>query len=122
MGPAPGSSPTPPPNTIDTYYRDAGNNGIVEVADLRNFAAPNRANMGMLIRGIEVTGGGCPPCACNIDTSTGQNVCDIFDFLTFGNLFSGASPCACDIDVSTGLGVCDIFDFLTFGNLFSAGC
>ena len=71
-----------------------------------------------------VKGGGspCPACACNIDTSTGQNVCDIFDFLTFGNLFSSASPCACDLDVSTGQGVCDIFDFLTFGNLFSAGC
>ncbi len=121
MGPSPGSSPTPPPNIDHTYYRDANGNGIVEVADLRGFAAPNRANMGLMIAGIE-GGGGCPPCVCNIDTSTGQNVCDIFDFLTFGNLFSAADPCACDVDTSTGPGVCDIFDFLTFGNLFSAGC
>ncbi len=67
------------------------------------------------------SGGGCG-CVCNYDTSTGNNVCDIFDFLTFGNLFSAADPCACDLDTSTGLGVCDIFDFLEFGNLFNAGC
>ncbi len=67
------------------------------------------------------SGGGCG-CVCNYDTSTGNNVCDIFDFLTFGNLFSAADPCACDLDTSTGLGVCDIFDFLEFGNLFNTGC
>ncbi len=67
------------------------------------------------------SGGGCG-CVCNYDTSTGNNVCDIFDFLEFGNMFSAADPCACDLDTSTGPGVCDIFDFLSFGNLFNAGC
>jgi hypothetical protein len=65
--------------------------------------------------------GGCP-CACNFDISTGSGVCDIFDFLAFGNEFSANHPCACDMDVSTGPGVCDIFDFLGFGNGFNAGC
>ena len=69
----------------------------------------------------QIQGGGCG-CVCNYDTSTGNNVCDIFDFLEFGNLFSANDPCACDLDTSTGQGVCDIFDFLGFGNLFNAGC
>lgn len=65
--------------------------------------------------------GGCP-CACNFDVSTGQGVCDIFDFLSFGNQFSAGESCACNMDTSTGPDVCDIFDFLAFGNGFNAGC
>ena len=64
---------------------------------------------------------GCP-CACNFDITTGQDQCDIFDFLAFGNLFTALDPCACDIDTTTGVGVCDIFDFLAFGNAFTQGC
>lgn len=66
-------------------------------------------------------GGGCP-CACNFDMSTGPGVCDIFDFLAFGNAFTLQDPCACDMDVLTGPGLCDIFDFLAFGNGFNQGC
>ncbi len=69
----------------------------------------------------DVCSGGCP-CACDFDVSTGPGVCDIFDFLAFGNRFSAAEACACDIDISTGPGVCDIFDFLGFGNGFTMGC
>jgi hypothetical protein len=65
---------------------------------------------------------GACPCACNFDTSTGRNTCDIFDFLAFQDGFVGADPCACDMDTSTGGGVCDIFDFLAFQNAFVAGC
>jgi V8-like Glu-specific endopeptidase len=68
------------------------------------------------------TQGDACPCACNFDTSTGNNTCDIFDFLAFQNAFVGGKPCACDIDTSTGQGVCDIFDFLAFQNAFVAGC
>jgi choice-of-anchor B domain-containing protein len=70
-------------------------------------------------------GNGCAgacQCACNFDTSTGANVCDIFDFLAFQNSFVAADPCACDKDLSTGSGVCDIFDFLAFQNEFVGGC
>jgi hypothetical protein len=62
------------------------------------------------------------PCACDFDTSTGPNTCDIFDFLGFQNSFVGAEPCACDIDTSTGPATCDIFDFLAFQNEFVGGC
>jgi hypothetical protein len=62
------------------------------------------------------------PCACNVDTSTGPGVCDIFDFLGFQNGFVAGDPCMCDVDVSTGPGVCDIFDFLAFQNQFVGGC
>lgn len=64
----------------------------------------------------------CPTSAINFDTSTGNNVCDIFDFLAFQNLFVAGDPCACDFDTSTGPGVCDIFDFLGFQTSFVAGC
>ncbi len=62
------------------------------------------------------------PCACDFDTSTGPNTCDIFDFLAFQNGFVGADPCACDMDTSTGPATCDVFDFLAFQNAFVAGC
>jgi hypothetical protein len=62
------------------------------------------------------------PCACNYDTSTGQNVCDIFDFLEFQNDFAASDECACNTDTSTGQDVCDIFDFLGFQNNFAGGC
>jgi hypothetical protein len=64
---------------------------------------------------------GCP-CACDYDLSTGPNVCDIFDFLEFQNLFAALDICACDKDLSTGPNVCDIFDFLAFQNEFAGGC
>ncbi len=73
----------------------------------------------MTVRGEQV---GTCPCACDFDTSTGLGVCDVFDFLAFGNLFFAGSPCACDLDTSTGINVCDIFDFLEFGNEFNSGC
>ena len=71
---------------------------------------------------ISLTGSGGCPCACNVDTSTGPGVCDVFDFLGFQNGFVGADPCACDIDTSTGPGVCDVFDFLAFQDEFVSGC
>jgi V8-like Glu-specific endopeptidase len=64
---------------------------------------------------------GCA-CACDFDTSSGNGVCDIFDFLAFQNGFVGADPCSCDKDTSTGSGVCDIFDFLAFQSEFVSGC
>lgn len=65
--------------------------------------------------------GGCP-CACDFDTSTGNGVCDIFDFLAFQDSFVAGEACGCDIDTSTGAGVCDIFDFLAFQSDFVGGC
>lgn len=62
------------------------------------------------------------PCACDMDQNTGPRVCDVFDFLTFSNLFHAGSPCACNYDRSTGNNVCDVFDFLAFSNAFHAGC
>lgn len=64
---------------------------------------------------------GCS-CACDFDTSSGPNTCDIFDFLAFQDQFVGGEPCACDKDTSTGPGVCDIFDFLSFQSEFVGGC
>jgi hypothetical protein len=66
-------------------------------------------------------GGGCPPCACEFDTSTGANICDIFDFLGFQNGFVAGDPCAIDLNTTTGPGVGDIFDFLDFQNSFVGG-
>jgi hypothetical protein len=63
----------------------------------------------------------CPPCACEFDTSTGPNICDIFDFLGFQNGFVAGDPCAIDLNTSTGAGVGDIFDFLDFQNSFVGG-
>ncbi len=62
------------------------------------------------------------PCYADCDTTTGEGILDIFDFLCFGNRFAANDPYACDCDLTTGLGVCDIFDFLCFGNAFNAGC
>ena len=64
----------------------------------------------------------CPSCVCDFDTTTGQGVCDIIDFVTFAGLFAAADPCACDLDTSTGVGVCDVIDFTTFAGQFAAGC
>ena len=66
--------------------------------------------------------GGACPCPCEFDTSTGPNVCDIVDFVTFAGQFAVEDPCACDIDTSTGPGVCDIVDFVTFAGEFAGGC
>jgi len=66
-------------------------------------------------------GGSCPPCACDFNTSTGPNICDLFDFLDFQNGFVGGDPCACDLNLTTGPGVCDLFDFLDFQNSFVSG-
>ncbi len=80
---------------------------------------------GALAATFQVATFGCGsacPCACNFDTSTGLNICDIFDFLAFQDGFVAADPCACDIDTSTGPGICDIFDFLAFQDAFVAGC
>ncbi len=66
-------------------------------------------------------GATCPACSCEFDTSTGPNVCDIFDFLAFQNQFVAGDPCAIDLDTSTGIGVADIFDFLAFQNSFVGG-
>lgn len=63
------------------------------------------------------------PCACNFDTSTGIDVCDIFDFLNFQNAFVAGEDCACLYDNSGSIGgICDIFDFLEFQLDFIAGC
>jgi hypothetical protein len=61
-------------------------------------------------------------CICDIDTSTGVGVCDVFDFLAFQDLFVQGDPEACELDTSTGPGVCDVFDFLAFQDLFVQGC
>ncbi len=59
-----------------------------------------------------LTGGSCAP---DLD---GNGALDLFDFLTFVNLFNAADPAAdCNTD-----GVHDLFDFLCFVNAFNAGC
>jgi hypothetical protein len=68
---------------------------------------------------VSPPGAGCYP---DCDSSTGQGILDIFDFLCFQNGFAAGAPYACECDVSTGPGVCDIFDFLCFQNAFAAGC
>jgi hypothetical protein len=73
------------------------------------------------IKILGIAGPQCPPCACEFDTSTGPNVCDIFDFLAFQNGFVAGDPCAIDLNTSTGNGVGDIFDFLDFQNSFVGG-
>ena len=75
----------------------------------------------LLIDNITAEGQPCP-CACNFDISTGKNICDLIDFVTFAGLFATGDPCACDIDISTGVGVCDLIDFVTFAGQFAAGC
>ena len=61
-------------------------------------------------------------CYADCDTSTGNGVLDMLDFLCFQNSFVNSEPYACDCDTSTGSLVCDIFDFLCFQNAFVAGC
>ncbi len=56
-----------------------------------------------------------PPCAPDLNH---DGALDIFDFLTFVNLFNAHDPGA-DID---GNGAFDLFDFLGFVNLFNLGC
>jgi hypothetical protein len=54
-------------------------------------------------------------CAPDLD---GNGTLDLFDFLTFVNLFNADDPEAdCD-----GNGALDLFDFLCFVNAFNAGC
>jgi hypothetical protein len=62
------------------------------------------------------------PCYADCDTTTGQGVLDIFDFLCFQNRFDAGASYACDCDTTTGVGVCDVFDFLCFQNEFASGC
>ncbi len=73
------------------------------------------------IKILGIAGQLCPPCACEFDTSTGPNVCDIFDFLAFQNGFVAGDPCAINLNTSTGNNVGDIFDFLDFQNSFVGG-
>ncbi len=94
---------------------------VYDTDGVPGFTPASDENYRVLLYVGDVTEGECP-CACDFDTVTGQNVCDIFDFLAFGNAFNSAEPCACDIDTTTGPGVCDIFDFLAFGNAFNQGC
>lgn len=77
---------------------------------------------GMYLDNVSLVELGSCPCACDVDTSSGPGVCDIFDFLGFQNAFVGGETCACDIDTSSGPGVCDIFDFLAFQDEFVSGC
>ncbi|MCH8271456.1 MAG: hypothetical protein IH985_09650, partial [Planctomycetes bacterium] len=65
---------------------------------------------------VSITSGAACPCACDFDPDP---ACDIFDFLTFQNLFVGGDPCACEMDPDPA---CDIFDFLAFQNQFVRGC
>lgn len=58
------------------------------------------------------------PCRVDLDTSTGPGVLDIFDFLTFSNLFAMQDPRA-DFEPDC---IFDIFDFLAFSNEFARGC
>jgi hypothetical protein len=56
-----------------------------------------------------------PPCYPDLD---GNGTLELFDFLSFVNLFNAADPTAdCD-----GNGSLDLFDFLCFTNAFNAGC
>jgi hypothetical protein len=62
------------------------------------------------VRAIAVGG-----CEADLD---GNGELELFDFLTFVNLFNANDPAAdCDPD-----GVFDLFDFLCFTNQFNAGC
>jgi hypothetical protein len=55
------------------------------------------------------------PCYPDLD---GNGTLDLFDFLSFVNLFNAAAPDAdCD-----GNGALDLFDFLCFINAFNKGC
>ena len=57
-------------------------------------------------------------CRPDLDTSTGVGTLDIFDFLTFSNLFAMQDPRA-DFEADC---IFDIFDFLAFSNEFAGGC
>jgi hypothetical protein len=57
----------------------------------------------------------CPTCPPDLD---GNGALDLFDFLTFVNVFNGGGPEA-DCDQN---GAHDLFDFLCFVNEFNAGC
>ncbi len=57
-------------------------------------------------------------CRPDLDTSTGAGTLDIFDFLTFSNLFAMQDPRA-DFEADC---IFDIFDFLAFSNEFAGGC
>jgi Subtilase family len=119
----------PTTNTWDTRQVDlskyAGQNIRVE------FFFDSTDGFSNNFRGFQVDGisvdvtdtfcGGCPACACDFDTSTGANICDIFDFLAFQNAFVAGDACAIDLNTSTGVGVADIFDFLDFQNSFVGG-
>jgi hypothetical protein len=58
------------------------------------------------------------PCYADCDSSTGDRVLDLFDFLCFQNIFISQKPYA----DCTGDGAFDLFDFLCFTNSFNAGC
>ena len=55
---------------------------------------------------------------CCYPDYTDDGTLDLFDFLTFVNLFNASDP-AVDCDASGSL---DLFDFLCFTNAFNAGC
>ncbi len=83
------------------------------------YEAPARASTPVPTRAIFC--GACAGCACNYNTMTGFNVCDVHDFLDFASEFAGGFSCAVDFDVSTGLGIADIFDFMAFQQDFFFG-
>lgn len=108
------------------WYLEGGSAAVLGIPTaIRMFAGGHTEVFGnvMTFDNVSITPGPSTcPCACDFDTSTGQGICDIFDFLEFQNGFVSADPCTCDIDTSTGSGVCDLFDFLVFQSAFVAGC
>ena len=102
---------------------DVGGGRVIHFSTVNGEDQLNDANFSRLFSNVmEWAAQAAGACYADCDTSTGQGVLDIFDFLCFGNRFAANDPYACDCDTSTGPGICDIFDFLCFGNAFSAGC
>ena len=111
-------------NPVDWYLQGGAAGTLPLPTAIRMFAGGSTAAFGntLAFDNVSITPEAACPCACNFDTSTGVNVCDIIDFVTFAGQFTVGDPCACDIDTSTGVGVCDIIDFVTFAGQFAGGC
>ena len=105
-------------NPSDWYLQGGAAGTLPLPTAIRMFAGGSTAAFGntLAFDNVSITSGAACPCACDFDPDP---ACDIFDFLTFQNLFVGGDPCACEMDPDPA---CDIFDFLAFQNEFVRGC
>lgn len=106
------------------FTQDEENSGVIDASDILGrgwFLLDDQAHYDIgdpeLYEGGQLIALYNPISACTADLN-GDGALDLFDFLTYTNLFN-AGDAKADFD---GNGVLDLFDYLAFVNGFNAGC